>query len=163
LEDGGRTIWVWRENLSSAIGDRAEQKKKAAVVGSPFSQTVSWTQSSSQIPHPISEIYPCNGLPQRLLVLSPAGDLTVVDPDLKIRSTLPPSPNSGAVLRSFVFRNSSFSASVAVLLLERSQNATTSIRILDISPDDEAREIGTSDLPINSDVCPLCCSWQPVD
>jgi hypothetical protein len=33
LEECGRTIWAWRENLSSPIGDRASQKKKAAVVG----------------------------------------------------------------------------------------------------------------------------------
>ncbi|KAJ7702224.1 hypothetical protein B0H17DRAFT_1327195 [Mycena rosella] len=146
LDDCGRTLWVWRENLSSAIGDRASQKKKAAVM-----------------PHPISEIYACNGVPPRLLVLSPAGDLTVVDADLKIRSTLPPSPSS-AVLQSFVFHRDSSCflsgppGSTAVVLLEHSQEAETSIRILDISTDDEAREVGSARIPVKSDqiACASC-------
>ncbi|KAJ6606417.1 hypothetical protein DFH09DRAFT_8080 [Mycena vulgaris] len=147
LEDSGRTIWVWRENLSSTIGDRASQKKKAVVM-----------------PHPIFEIYPCHGLPQRLLVLSPAGDLTVVDADLKIRTTLPPSPTSVAVLHSFVFhRDSSFflpgpPGSMAIVLLEHSQKAKTRIRILDISSDDTAREIGCTKIPVKADIASASCS-----
>jgi len=31
-EDGGRTIWMWQENLSSSLAERASQKKKSAVV-----------------------------------------------------------------------------------------------------------------------------------
>ncbi|KAJ7491244.1 hypothetical protein FB451DRAFT_1514944 [Mycena latifolia] len=148
VEDCGRTIWVWRENLSSTIGDRASQKKKAVVM-----------------PHPISAIYPSNDLPPRLLVLSPAGDLTIADADLKIRAALSPPPDS-TVVQSFVFRRESDfflpgpSGSTTIVLLEHSQDATTSIRIVDVSPDAEAREIGISKIPVESDqiACASCSS-----
>ncbi|KAJ7460953.1 hypothetical protein B0H11DRAFT_2315486 [Mycena galericulata] len=136
-EGCGRTIWSWRENLSS-IGDRASQKKKAAVM-----------------PHHISEIYACNGIHQRLLVLSPTGDLTVVDEDLTVRSTLPSPPSTATVLKSFAFPRDSASflpgppGSVALVLLEHSKESTTSIRILGI--EDEARESGTHKIPVKPD------------
>ena len=31
-ENSGRTIWMWRENLSSSLTERASQKKTSAVV-----------------------------------------------------------------------------------------------------------------------------------
>lgn len=31
-EDAGRTIWMWQENLSSSLAERASQKKKSVVV-----------------------------------------------------------------------------------------------------------------------------------
>jgi hypothetical protein len=33
-EDSGRTIWMWRENLSSSLAERASQKKHSTVVRS---------------------------------------------------------------------------------------------------------------------------------
>ncbi|KAJ7915522.1 hypothetical protein B0H13DRAFT_2454868 [Mycena leptocephala] len=143
LEECGRTIWAWRENLSSPIGDRASQKKKAAVM-----------------PHHISEIYPCNGVPQRLLVLSPTGDLTVVDADLGIRGTVPPPPSSVTLLQSFVFSRESSPfllgppGSTVLVLVEHSQDATTNIRILDVSVD-EGRDIGNTKIPVKSDLVGL--------
>ncbi|KAJ7243378.1 hypothetical protein B0H12DRAFT_1236417 [Mycena haematopus] len=147
-EDCGRTIWTWRENLSSPAGDRASQTKKAAVM-----------------PHQISGIYACNGVPQRLLVLSPAGDLTVVDTDLRIRGTVSRPPNTVAVIQSFAFsrESNSFlsgpSGSIAVILVEHSQDGTTSIRVLDVSGENEGREIGTTQIPVKSDqIASVSCS-----
>lgn len=31
-EHSGKTIWMWRENTSSSLADRASQKKKSTVV-----------------------------------------------------------------------------------------------------------------------------------
>ncbi|KAJ7043095.1 hypothetical protein C8F04DRAFT_1073671 [Mycena alexandri] len=148
-EDCGRTIWKWRENLSSTAEDRASQKKKSAVM-----------------PHPISELYACNSTPPRLVVLSPAGDLTVVDADLKIRGTIPPPSGGAAILKSFVFprESSSFlsalSGSTVIVLLEHhSHDATTSLRILDVSGDGEAREVANTKIPVKSDqIVNLSCS-----
>ncbi|KAF8191434.1 hypothetical protein K438DRAFT_1830503 [Mycena galopus ATCC 62051] len=144
-DDSGRTIWMWRENLSSPVGDRASQKKKAAVM-----------------PHQISDLYTCNG---RLLALSPAGDLTVVDADLRIRGTVSRPSNSVAVLQSFVFPRESNTflsgppGSTAVILLEHSQDGATTIRILDVSGDNEAREIGGTQIPVKSDqIASISCS-----
>ncbi|KAJ6546982.1 hypothetical protein B0H19DRAFT_953737 [Mycena capillaripes] len=146
--DCGRTIWMWRENMSSTVGDRGSQKKKAAVM-----------------PHPISQIYPCNGVPQRLLVLSSAGDLTVVDADLKIRGTIPPPPSSVTVLQSFVFPRESSPfvsgppGSTAIVLVEWSPDASTSIRILDISGDNEGREIGNTKISVQPEqIASVSCS-----
>ncbi|KAJ6488497.1 hypothetical protein C8R47DRAFT_1274615 [Mycena vitilis] len=145
----GRTIWLWHESLSSPVGDRASQKKKAALM-----------------PHHISEIYPCSGLPQRLLILSPAGDVTIVDADLRIRGTIPPPSSSVTVLQSFVFPResspflSSMSGRTAVVLLEHSsEDTSTSIRLLDISGDGEGREIGSTKLPVEPDqIASISCS-----
>ncbi|KAJ7168244.1 hypothetical protein C8R43DRAFT_144266 [Mycena crocata] len=147
LEDCGRTIWVWHENLSSTSGDRASQKKKAAVM-----------------PHYVSEMYPLHGSPQRLLVLSPAGNLTIIDADLNIRNTLPSPASDVVILQSFVFRRESCSflsvssGSTALVLLEHSQEAATSLRIVDIGGDDEVREIGSCKIPLESDIAAVSCS-----
>ncbi len=109
------------------------------------------------MPHHISEIYPCNGVPQRLLVLSPTGDLTVVDADLGIRGTVPPPPSSVTLLQSFVFSRESSPfllgppGSTVLVLVEHSQDATTNIRILDVSVG-EGRDIGNTKIPVKSDV-----------
>ncbi|KAJ7184344.1 hypothetical protein C8R46DRAFT_938212 [Mycena filopes] len=148
-QDCGRTIWKWRENLSSTPGDRASQKKKAAVM-----------------PHPISELYACNSIPPRLLALSPAGDLTVMDADLKIRSTVPSPVGGTTLLKSFVFPSESSSflsglpgTSVIVLLERHSQGETTSVRILNVAGDGEAREVANTKIPVKSDdIADASCS-----
>ncbi|KAJ7722274.1 hypothetical protein DFH07DRAFT_857014 [Mycena maculata] len=140
-EDCGRTLWMWRENLSS-IGDRASQKKRAVM------------------PHYISEIHACNG---RLLVLSPAGDVTVVDENLEIQSTRPPPPSTVSILRAFAFPRESSSflpSSMALVLLEHSQESTTTtLRVLGILGEDEAREIGSTQIAVKSDdIASVSCS-----
>ncbi|KAF7359249.1 hypothetical protein MSAN_01267200 [Mycena sanguinolenta] len=148
LKDCGRTIWMWRESLSSPVGDRALQMKKAAVM-----------------PHQISDIYACNGVPQRLLALSPAGDLTVLDADLRIRGTVSRPPDNVAVLKSFAFPRESNSflsgptGSIAVILVENSQDGATSIRVLEVSGESEGREIGSTQIPVQSDqIASVSCS-----
>ncbi|KAJ7349092.1 hypothetical protein DFH08DRAFT_697617 [Mycena albidolilacea] len=147
-EDCGRAIWMWRENLSSPVGDRASQKKKAAV-----------------LPHQISDLYACNSVPPRLLALSPTGDLTILDADLRIRNTMRPLSSSGTLLQSFVFprESSTFlpgpSGSTAIVLLEHFQDDATSIRILDVSGDNEGREIGKTEIPVKADqITSVSCS-----
>ncbi|KAF7353680.1 hypothetical protein MVEN_01052900 [Mycena venus] len=144
-DDCGRTVWMWRENLASPVGDRASQKKKAAVM-----------------PHQISDIYACNGI---LLALSPAGDLTIVDTDLRIRGTVPPPSGNLTVSHSFVFSGESSPflsgppGSTALVLLGHSQDGTTSIRILNVSGDHEGREIGSAQIPVKSDqIASVSCS-----
>ncbi|KAJ7090344.1 hypothetical protein B0H15DRAFT_930478 [Mycena belliarum] len=148
-EDCGRTIWLWRENLSSTLGDRPSQKKRAVT-----------------IPHPISEIYPCNDLSPRLLVMSPAGDITVLDANLKIQTIVIPPPDSVSLLQSFIFHRGSASflpeslGSTSVVLLEHSEDAKTRIRIVAFTSDAEGREIGSSRIPVKPDeiICASCSS-----
>lgn len=62
-------------------------------------------------------------------------------------------------MQSFVFprESSTFlpgpSGSTAIVLLEHFQDDTTSIRILDVSGDNEGREIGKTEIPVKADVC----------
>ncbi|KAJ6582836.1 hypothetical protein B0H10DRAFT_897137 [Mycena sp. CBHHK59/15] len=146
-DDCGRTIWLWRENISSTIGDRASQKKKAAVM-----------------PHQISGIYACHNFPHQLLVLSPVGDMTVIDADLEIQSTMAPPSGTRAVLWTFVFPRESCSflpgssRGTAIVLLEFSKDATF-IRILGVSGGNEASEIGSSEIPLRPDqIASISCS-----
>ncbi|KAJ7632117.1 hypothetical protein FB45DRAFT_1057259 [Roridomyces roridus] len=145
-ENSGRTIHVWRESLAT-VGDRASQKKKASVM-----------------PHYISEIYAPRGLPQRLLLLSPTGDVTVVDEDLAIRSTLPPPPTTVATLQTFAFPRDTTSflpgppGTTAIVLLETLQDASTSIRVLSISGD-EGKDLGSCKLPLETEgITTAACS-----
>ncbi|KAJ7273087.1 hypothetical protein C8J57DRAFT_1128769 [Mycena rebaudengoi] len=143
-EDCGRTIWLWRENLSSTIGDRASQKKKASVM-----------------PHQISGIYACDGLPRRLLVFSPGGDVTVIDTDLKIQSTLASTDKNFTVSWTFVFPREACSfvpgSSTAIILFESSKDATR-VRILGASGED-VTEIGSNEIPLGPDqITAVSCS-----
>lgn len=31
-DEGGRSVWMWKENLSSSVADRAGQKNKKSVI-----------------------------------------------------------------------------------------------------------------------------------
>ncbi|KAK7035764.1 hypothetical protein R3P38DRAFT_2908933 [Favolaschia claudopus] len=147
-EDGGRTIWTWRENVSSSVGDRVSQKRKATV-----------------LPHQISNIHPCNEMPQRLLVSSPEGDLTLLEADLGIRSTLPAPSTSASVLHSFVLSRESNTflsgapGRTAVLRLERSKDGTMDLRILDVSSDGELSDLGSTQIPVDQEqITAVSCS-----
>ncbi|KAG5648709.1 hypothetical protein DXG03_000056 [Asterophora parasitica] len=90
-EERGRTIWMWKENLSSRlVEDRATQKKKSVVVQ-----------------HEISGLFACDEIPKRLLAQSPEGEITVLDADLNVKSTWPTAREAQKLLRTFVYSRAS--------------------------------------------------------
>nr|GAT53704.1 predicted protein [Mycena chlorophos] len=133
LDACGRTIWVWREDTSST--DRSSQKKKAAVV----------------IPHTVTDLYACTS--QNILLASPDGDWTLVDSDLKVRSTIPATTSSSATVKSFVFASTflpTYSGNTTVVSLEKTADSSINLRLL-VLLDSELVEVGRCTLPIQAD------------
>ncbi|PFH50149.1 hypothetical protein AMATHDRAFT_48133 [Amanita thiersii Skay4041] len=86
----GKTIWIWTENLSSSIADRAEaHKKKAAVT----------------VPHTIAGLYHLPELPRRVIVVSHTGEVSLLDADsMRVQTMLDRSSNgTGSLVKTFVY------------------------------------------------------------
>ncbi|KAI9447943.1 hypothetical protein H4582DRAFT_42547 [Lactarius indigo] len=83
-EDHGRVIWSWDE---SSEGDGGAKEKKSSITA----------------PHRISRIYTPEGLPDCVLLLSPGGDVTMMDIDLKMPKAEWRSNSKSTLLTSFMF------------------------------------------------------------
>ncbi|KAJ3884999.1 hypothetical protein GG344DRAFT_59887 [Lentinula edodes] len=138
-DEKSRTIWMWKEGLSSSVADRAAQRKKAVV-----------------LPHSISGLYIESELPSRVLVTSSQGDLTVLHSDLQIQATRTSKCES---LKTFVLsrRNCTFlpsrgsvPSSAAIVISFVTLNANVRIQILAVDLEDRFHELGDIELPIKS-------------
>ncbi|KAJ3936063.1 MAG: hypothetical protein NXY57DRAFT_306926 [Lentinula lateritia] len=136
-DEKSRTIWMWKEGLSSSVADRVVQRKKAVV-----------------LPHSISGLYIDSELPSRVLVTSSQGDLTVLHSDLQIQATRTSKCES---LKTFVLsrRNCTFlpprgsvPSSAAIVISFVTLNANVRIQILAVDLEDQFRELGNIELPI---------------
>lgn len=131
-EDSGRTIWMWRENLSSSLAERALQKKNSAVM-----------------PHLISGLHTSEESPSRILVLSPQADLTILDADMCVKSTRM-SPQGCSVLQTFVFPRQSCGFAPtrsapprgAVVVLLTASGESTRVQIISVDDADNISESG---------------------
>ncbi|KAF7305181.1 hypothetical protein MKEN_01233300 [Mycena kentingensis (nom. inval.)] len=132
-----KTVWAWRESVSST--DRAAQKRKAVV-----------------LPHEIARIHACS--PHSILIASQQGDWTLVDADLKVRST---TSTSSTVLQSFVFDNAflpAYRGNTTVVALENAETST-SVRVLVVIGDAETREVGQCTVSVRPDqIATASCS-----
>ncbi|GLB34213.1 hypothetical protein LshimejAT787_0110970 [Lyophyllum shimeji] len=149
-EESGRTIWMWRENLSSRLEDRASQKKKSVL-----------------IPHQISGLYTCDEVPTRILAQSPEGDVTVLDADLDVKNTWPTPHDAETLLRMFVYSRTScpFVPSLstpprgAILISVAASGDSTRVTTLSVDDTDNVLELGRISVPLNSDqISDLSCS-----
>ncbi|KAJ4472786.1 hypothetical protein C8J55DRAFT_140911 [Lentinula edodes] len=138
-DEKSRTIWMWKEGLSSSVADRAAQRKKAVV-----------------LPHSISGLYIESELPSRVLVTSSQGDLTVLHSDLQIQATRTSKCES---LKTFVLsrRNCTFlpppgsvPSSAAIVISFVTMNGNVRIQILAVDLEDQFHELGDIELPIKS-------------
>ncbi|KAG6916469.1 hypothetical protein DXG01_006663 [Tephrocybe rancida] len=143
LEDSGRTIWMWKENLSGRLEDRASQKKKVV-----------------RIQHQISGLYTYDGTSGRILAQSPQAELSILDAELNVKSTWPTPEDTNSVLRTFVYSRKSCSfmpslsssqAGTIIVSVDASKNSTR-VRILFVDDADEVSELGTSLIPLKPDV-----------
>lgn len=92
-QEHGRTIWVWREDLSSSIADRAEAHKKkvsvtVSLVYSLMSERSPPTLVALQVPHTIAGLFYAPELSNQIIALSPGGAITTLNSeDLKKQKT----------------------------------------------------------------------------
>ncbi|KAF5365125.1 hypothetical protein D9757_012609 [Collybiopsis confluens] len=137
-DDYNRTIWMWRENLSSSIADRAAQKKKAVT-----------------LPQAISGMYLSDELPSRLLVTSPEGVLTVLHGDLQTQSTRSAGCNT---LKFFVLSrkectflpSGSTPAPGAIMVSLTSLEGSLRIQVLAVDSEDHFHDLCDIALPIDA-------------
>ncbi|TFK43898.1 hypothetical protein BDQ12DRAFT_623122 [Crucibulum laeve] len=135
--EAGRTIWAWTEDLSSSLADRARQTKKVAV-----------------IPHPIEGLYTTGELPDRLAILSPKGDVTVVDEQLAIKVSRN-SEEGQDILKAYVLERSTCTfletRNPGMLLgLVSDAAAKVKLQILTVA-EDVIEQVGECDVPISKD------------
>ncbi|KAF5387687.1 hypothetical protein D9615_000759 [Tricholomella constricta] len=149
-EESGRTIWMWTENLSSRLEDRASQKKKSIV-----------------IQHDISGLFACDELPNRLLAQSPKGETTVLDTDLNVKCAWPMPGDSQNLLETFVYSRASCSflpslstpPNGAILISVAASGDSTCVRTLSLNDHDQFLELGSSLMPVKPDqILNLSCS-----
>lgn len=105
-------------------------------------------------------MYICDELPQRVLVLSPSGHVTITDAELGIRSTRTVPEDEFGVFRVFVFSRKSCSflpsqtapPTGAVLVLFTASGDNTHIRVLSVDEEDAVLDLGVSEIPFKRDV-----------
>ncbi|KAG6820691.1 hypothetical protein H0H93_013210 [Arthromyces matolae] len=84
-DESGRTIWMWKQNLSGRLDDQSQKKKTLSLQ------------------HQISSLHTCDELPTRLFALSPQSELTVFDSDLAVKNTRPAPQALQNVLKTYCF------------------------------------------------------------
>ncbi|KAG6856986.1 hypothetical protein H0H87_011080 [Tephrocybe sp. NHM501043] len=150
LEDSGRTIWMWKDNLSGPLEDRASQKKKAVV-----------------IQHQISGLYTCDEIPTRIFAQSLQAELSILDEELNVKNTWPAPKDTSSVIRTFLYSHTlcSFSPSLstsqtgALLVSVDASKNSTRVRLLSLDDEDRVSELGSSSIPIKPDqILDLSCS-----
>ncbi|RDB20161.1 hypothetical protein Hypma_012958 [Hypsizygus marmoreus] len=149
-DESGRTIWMWRENLSGPLEDRAAQKKRSALIS-----------------HQISGLYTCDDLPSRLLAESSTADLTILDADLNVKNTWTQSQETQGIIRSFVFRGSSCSflpsasapSRAAIVVLVAASTNSTHVQVMSVDETDNFLGLGECSIPLKPDqISDLSCS-----
>ncbi|KAG6900424.1 hypothetical protein C0993_010812 [Termitomyces sp. T159_Od127] len=152
-EECGRTIWMWRQNLSGRLEDTTSQKKKAVL-----------------LQHQISGLYTCDELPVRVLAQSPQSEFTILDADLNVKKNLP-APQDTKGLRTYCYSRSSCTflppqtgpQTGAVLVTVDTLKDSTRIRVLCVDDADEVFEMSISSIPLKPDqILDLSCSSSGV-
>ncbi|KAF9461998.1 hypothetical protein BDZ94DRAFT_1262189 [Collybia nuda] len=150
-EENGRTVWMWRENTSGSLADRATQKKVSMV-----------------IPHLVAGLYHCEELSSRILAQSWDGDVTITDLDLDIKHTRT-SSKPRRVYQTFVYPRRSCSfvpprtapsrGAIVLTLAESPQSMHIEILAVDDDNDTQLIELGDCPVPLKqADILSISCS-----
>ncbi|KAH9045311.1 hypothetical protein EDB85DRAFT_2284235 [Lactarius pseudohatsudake] len=144
-EDHGRVIWSWDE--ASERDGRAKEKK-----------------SSITAPHRVSRIYAPEDLPDYILLLSPGGDVTMMDIDLDTPKAEWRSNSKSILLTSFMFPKDSATflpphlvAPLATLVLVFSSTGIIQICVLSIYGDEIATVLN-EETSVDGTVIEASCS-----
>ncbi|KAF8805835.1 hypothetical protein BYT27DRAFT_7191996 [Phlegmacium glaucopus] len=154
-EEGGRTLWVWKDDSSLRAKEKQEPKRSKIVL--PPQQTAHAIFSSTE-------------LPGRIVVLSTTGNVSVIDADsLEVKCTSKTtesssSSNATSVIQSFLISSSqcSFfnSQNGAVLIVASSgPPKTTQLRMWIIDQGDSILDKGGYTIPLETEqICSVSCS-----
>ncbi|ESK81645.1 rna binding protein [Moniliophthora roreri MCA 2997] len=147
--DVNKTIWMWNENLSSSIADRASQKKRVVTLS-----------------HPISGLYTNPELPSRLLASSPSGGWTLLDDEMKVLATRE-ATSSSSNIKQFIFsrqkcrylppHSTPAQAAIIISLLRSKDGYRISVIAVDADTNTFV-ELGDETLSIQGEICDISCS-----
>ncbi|KAI0268165.1 hypothetical protein BC834DRAFT_933308 [Gloeopeniophorella convolvens] len=145
-EDHGRIVWMWDETQSPETSERAQEKRKSITA-----------------PHRVSQIHVLDGV-ENILLLSPDGDVTVMDADLSSQKAEWRSQSKSPVLRAFVFPNTSTTfmptqtiTPLATLVLVFYLEGQIRICVLSIDEDDISTVLDKA-VPVDGVVVDASCS-----
>lgn len=112
--------------------------------------------------HTISKLYLPDDLPSRVVVLSPNGDMSIIDSELDFKSTLQTSDLKRVLLKSFIFSYKACSflshkvsithGSVIISLF--ALDDSIHVEVVLISEDDAIVRLGNCQLPFDKEIAP---------
>ena len=153
-EDHGRVIWSWDE--ASERDGRAKERKLSITVrcllrhGQGFSDLTLFQAS-----HRVTRIYASEDIPDCILLLSPGGDVTMMDIDLDTPKAEWKPKNKSPLLTSFMFPKVSATflpphliAPLAALVLVFSSTGVMRVCVLSIY-NDEIAPVLNEEIPID--------------
>ncbi|XP_006456684.1 hypothetical protein AGABI2DRAFT_211731 [Agaricus bisporus var. bisporus H97] len=149
-ENKGRTLWKWTENLSGPLTDHSSSSKNQ--------------RETMVVSHLVSGLYDCEELPDRILAISPAGDMTLLTTGLELKTSHPASTEDNRVISVHIFSQSSSSflklnseGAVVVLLVEYGDSIQ--VEVYSIDTDDAITSVVLHKVSItNKDIATASCS-----
>lgn len=117
--------------------------------------------TSEQVSHLVSGLYDCEELPDRILAISPAGDMTLLTTGLELKTSHPASAEDNRVISVHIFSQSSSSflklnseGAVVVLLVEYGDSIQ--VEVYSIDTDDAITSVVLHKVSITNKVQMLC-------
>lgn len=117
--------------------------------------------TSEQVSHLVSGLYDCEELPDRILAISPAGDMTLLTTGLELKTSHPASTEDNRVISVHIFSQSSSSflklnseGAVVVLLVEYGDSIQ--VEVYSIDTDDAITSVVLHKVSITHKVQMLC-------
>jgi len=117
--------------------------------------------TGEQVPHLVAGLYDCEGLPDRILAISPTGDISSLTTDLELKTTHSASQEEKE--EYIVFFACTFSWTVcsflaspsegAVIVLLRKRGTSVYIEVYCIDSKDSIECVFTREVPLDDTVC----------
>ncbi|KAF7965939.1 hypothetical protein HWV62_40764 [Athelia sp. TMB] len=136
VSESGRTVWLWKPEGET-------RKKHSAVVS-----------------HKVIRLYLPEDLPSRLVLLSPHGDITLLDSNLTFKSTLQSENQLQTLHNCFIFglktctfvSHDAVPPIGAVVLAVIAEKENLRLRVVSMGDDDAITHLGECNLPFGQDI-----------
>ncbi|KAI5898052.1 uncharacterized protein SCHCODRAFT_02610985 [Schizophyllum commune H4-8] len=139
-DEGGRTIWKWEDDLSGSIPDASSSS----------------TKLSATVPHLVSTLHVIEECPSTLFAWSPSGHLSLLDNDLKIRTTRNPPSQRRTLVQASLFPSKSCGfvpsqvrhENDAIAVCLEGDGAATRARILAVRNDGDIADVADLEVSV---------------